>query len=53
MSDATDKIETHAAVLAQHHRMTKEEGEHFIRHFKGILHGVGELVEERVKQLIR
>lgn len=33
--------------------MTREEGEHFVRHFKGILTGVGELVESTVKQLTR
>lgn len=48
-----EKIESHLAVLLRGRQMTREEGEHFVRHFKGILTGVGELVESTVKQLTR
>lgn len=51
MSQATDKIESHVSVLLKHRLLTKEEAEHFVRHFKGMLHGVGELLEEKIKHL--
>lgn len=53
MNEATYKIESHVAVLIKHRPMTKEEGEHFVRHLKGVLTGVGELIESTVKQLTR
>lgn len=53
MMDALHKIQTHAAVLAKGRPLTKEEGEHFVRHFKGLLAGVGELIEEQLQPIRR
>ena len=51
MNEALDKIQSHVAVMLKGKRLTKEEGEHLVRHFKGILAGVGDLFEANVKHL--
>jgi len=53
MSEAEHKLEAHLAVLIKQRQMTRAEGDHFVRHLKGVFSSMGELVEEKVKQLTR
>lgn len=45
-----EKVVHHLEVMAQRNGMTKEKAkEHLLRHFRGVLTALGDLVEEELK----